>query len=285
MLFVPIRYINNGEALDQVTLNRDTTDIQQNLEEIIDRLVTLESSSGGSVTETPDTLALRDEYGTTQFSAPRIATNPFRKGDADSDKTASTLALRDANGTFKIGPPSSVDHPMRSEDMVGASVIFPFNPGSDWILADGRAVSRTTYAPLYGKIGTTFGSGDGSTTFNVPDLRELLEVVNISGSGSGVFGAWDNSFPTSGTAPEDGIIHVRSSHNDSVSITIDGVQVQQVSDRDKYGTGNVAASAAIKKGQTYSIHANGYRRFLPFNVSLPEPTKIALPVDYYIRGR
>lgn len=37
--------------------------------------------------------------------------------------------------------------------------------------ANGAAVSRTTYARLYAKIGTTYGAGDGSTTFNVPDVR------------------------------------------------------------------------------------------------------------------
>ena len=40
-----------------------------------------------------------------------------------------------------------------------------------FIKANGAAVSRTTYSALFAAIGTTFGSGDGSTTFNVPDLR------------------------------------------------------------------------------------------------------------------
>lgn len=39
------------------------------------------------------------------------------------------------------------------------------------LYCDGSAVSRTTYADLFAKIGTTYGAGDGSTTFNVPDLR------------------------------------------------------------------------------------------------------------------
>lgn len=42
---------------------------------------------------------------------------------------------------------------------------------SGWLLCDGAAVSRTTYAELFSAIGTTFGNGDGSTTFNVPDFR------------------------------------------------------------------------------------------------------------------
>ena len=42
---------------------------------------------------------------------------------------------------------------------------------SGFLSCDGSAVSRTTYADLFTSIGTTWGSGDGSSTFNVPDLR------------------------------------------------------------------------------------------------------------------
>jgi len=41
---------------------------------------------------------------------------------------------------------------------------------SGWLLCDGAAVSRTTYAELFVAIGTTYGIGDGSTTFNLPDF-------------------------------------------------------------------------------------------------------------------
>jgi microcystin-dependent protein len=40
-----------------------------------------------------------------------------------------------------------------------------------WLLCDGRAISRTTYVDLFNIIGTTFGAGNGTTTFNIPDLR------------------------------------------------------------------------------------------------------------------
>lgn len=39
-----------------------------------------------------------------------------------------------------------------------------------WLICDGRAISRTTYASLFSVIGTTFGAGDGSTTFNLPNI-------------------------------------------------------------------------------------------------------------------
>ena len=40
-----------------------------------------------------------------------------------------------------------------------------------WLMCDGSAVSRTDYATLFSVIGTTYGTGDGSTTFNLPDMR------------------------------------------------------------------------------------------------------------------
>lgn len=45
---------------------------------------------------------------------------------------------------------------------------------SGWLLCDGSAVSRTTYAELFGVVSTTYGSGDGSTTFNVPDSSGFI---------------------------------------------------------------------------------------------------------------
>ena len=53
-------------------------------------------------------------------------------------------------------------------------VVVPFAGSTSpagWQLCYGQAISRTTYAGLFSTIGTTYGSGDGSTTFNVPDLR------------------------------------------------------------------------------------------------------------------
>lgn len=55
---------------------------------------------------------------------------------------------------------------------------------SGWLMCDGAAVSRTAYAALFSVIGTVYGAGDGSTTFNLPDLRG--EFVRGLDSGRGV---------------------------------------------------------------------------------------------------
>ena len=61
---------------------------------------------------------------------------------------------------------------------------------SGWLLCQGQAVSRTTYAALYAVCGTAYGTGDGSSTFNLPDLRARMP---IGLSGSGAFNALGNA--------------------------------------------------------------------------------------------
>lgn len=46
------------------------------------------------------------------------------------------------------------------------------------LVCDGSAISRTTYADLFAAIGTTYGAGDGSTTFNLPDVRDEFPRFN-----------------------------------------------------------------------------------------------------------
>lgn len=60
---------------------------------------------------------------------------------------------------------------------IGAQVPFGGNTIPEgWLLCDGRAVSRTTYKELFAVIGTAYGAGNGSTTFNLPDKRGRVSV-------------------------------------------------------------------------------------------------------------
>lgn len=68
---------------------------------------------------------------------------------------------------------------------VGAVNTFAMSTApSGWLSCDGSAVSRTTYSNLFATVGTTHGSGDGSTTFGLPDLRG--EFVRGWDNGRGV---------------------------------------------------------------------------------------------------
>ncbi len=60
-------------------------------------------------------------------------------------------------------------------------------PNSSFIFPFGQAISRTTYAYAFSRWGTTFGAGDGSTTFNVPDLRGRVTVPPDNMGGAQAF--------------------------------------------------------------------------------------------------
>lgn len=69
---------------------------------------------------------------------------------------------------------------------VPVGAIMPFAgatvPNANWIACSGAAVSRTTYAALFAYIGTLYGTGDGSTTFNVPNLNQGAFIRGVGGN-------------------------------------------------------------------------------------------------------
>ena len=84
-------------------------------------------------------------------------------------------------------------------------MIQPFgmaSPPAGWLLCDGSAILRSTYVVLFGVIGTTWGAGDSSTTFNVPRLQGAFlrgagthgtsQMGNTKAYGGGSIGAYSN---------------------------------------------------------------------------------------------
>jgi hypothetical protein len=66
----------------------------------------------------------------------------------------------------------------------GAIFWFPIDtPPNGYLICDGTAVSRSTYAALYTVIGTKYGTGDGTTTFNLPNLADVRFVKGALSAG------------------------------------------------------------------------------------------------------
>lgn len=102
-----------------------------------------------------------------------------------------------------------------SSSLAPTATVLPFaaaSAPSGWLLCNGAAVSRTTYAELFAAIGTTYGSGDGSTTFNVPNAQgvflrgagsQTISTITYSGTrgttqGDQIQGHWHNLLSDSG---------------------------------------------------------------------------------------
>ena len=82
-----------------------------------------------------------------------------------------------------------------------------------YLFADGSAISRTEYAELFAIIGTTYGSGDGSTTFNLPDKRSRVSVMKDSGTFNALGKTGGAETVTLTTAQMPSHTHVQNSHN------------------------------------------------------------------------
>ena len=112
------------------------------------------------------------EYG---GSAPGVVASADKAAEAANAQTANTLLNR-TGGQGHAGdwytPPGAV--------MPYAGTSLP----SGWLWCGGNLVSRTQYAALFKAIGTTYGAGDGKTTFALPDLRG--RVVAMRGTSQSV---------------------------------------------------------------------------------------------------
>ena len=99
----------------------------------------------------------------------------FEGATADAHETTFTVTDPTADRTITF--PNSSGTVALTSDVSAAlpsGTVVPFagtSAPTGYLLAQGQAVSRTTYSDLFSAIGTTYGTGDGSSTFNLPDLR------------------------------------------------------------------------------------------------------------------
>lgn len=95
------------------------------------------------------------------------------------DTDTSLTANSDAKIATQKATKAYVDAKAGTTFLVPTGAILPYGGSSapsNFLLCDGTAVSRSTYATLFGVIGSTYGTGDGSTTFNLPDLRSSFPL-------------------------------------------------------------------------------------------------------------
>ncbi|GAA4457510.1 phage tail protein [Rurimicrobium arvi] len=168
------------------------------------------TNSGSNFIGTTDNISLRVRSNNTErmvvdstgkvgigLSAPtntlhvKATSNPLKlEGLQSGSFTTDSVLTADANGVVRRVAMSTAP-----DQTVGSIEAFAFSAiPSDYLECNGAAVSRTTFATLFAKIGTTYGAGDGTTTFNLPDLRgEFIRGWSNGRSGvdaSRTIGSW-----------------------------------------------------------------------------------------------
>lgn len=139
-------------------------------------------------------------------------------------------------------------------------------PPPGWLKRNGAAISRATYASLFEVIGTQFGAGNGSTTFNVPDDRELIDRawtdgLNSADVGRTLFSAQTGQIEShshTGTALSAGVhTHNITNLREYVPGTTDGNINAVYGDQIIEGTSTTTTSSGGAHSHTLSINATG----------------------------
>lgn len=102
----------------------------------------------------------------------------------DTPYSSVELIYNSASGLWKVCSPIARGVYIASSVPTGTVLAYAANlEPNGFFVCDGRAVSRTTYSQLFSVVGTTYGAGDGSTTFNIPDFRaKFLRGYGPSGA-------------------------------------------------------------------------------------------------------
>ena len=110
-----------------------------------------------------------------------------------------TGSLYRNGGTVNAPVWTALDKPSGTLEMWGGSKdAIP----AGYLICDGAAVNRVTYAALYAAIGTRYGAGDGATTFNVPDIRDRFPRGAGAGDQPGATGGEDTHALTANEMPQ-----------------------------------------------------------------------------------
>jgi microcystin-dependent protein len=142
----------------------------------------------------------------TKFLNDWLRRNPLPAQDQLTIKKLTVTGDLEVDGTFTA----------LSEQATPSGAVMQFAGSvapSGWLLADGSAVSRLKYASLFSVIGATYGAGDGSTTFNLPDLRQRVPVGAGTGFALGASGGEQTHTLTAAQIP--GHTHSGTTGNDS----------------------------------------------------------------------
>jgi microcystin-dependent protein len=135
------------------------------------------------------------------------------------DSTLYKFVLKDSADVTQwtednISVPSTT--PAAAADPVPTGAILAYGGSSaptGFLIGDGSAISRATYAALFAVLGTTYGAGDGSTTFNLPDLRGRFPLGKAAAGTGNVLGS------TGGTIDH---VHTGPSHTHAITVPRDG---------------------------------------------------------------
>ena len=179
---------NLGKDADVVTIPDTAGDTDPDIEKIFPAVFSIPLANGGKAVPRKVLNALFKLVGDWSFY---YQNGGIASYSSDLDYVVGRVVLYTDGNLYKCIQANSSTAPKAPTDSAYWSKIsllsdfteFGFNTGdikihttstvpNGWLLCNGAGISRTTFSNLFAEIGTTYGTGDGSTTFNIPDLRD-----------------------------------------------------------------------------------------------------------------
>lgn len=170
------------------TLNTTAKQIVEAINEVLASLDTYKTATNDSITGLTNSKAPNNHASTATTYGTGSGTNYGHVKLSDSTSSTSGAGAGIAATPAAVKTVKDALDALNTALALPAGVTVPYAGAispTGWLLCNGQAVSRTSYPRLFAAIGTTYGVGDGSTTFNVPDLREC-NPVGIGKRASGV---------------------------------------------------------------------------------------------------
>jgi microcystin-dependent protein len=161
--------------------------------------------------------------------------------DAIEPQSGTTLTIGASGDTIVIGAGASFS----GGALTGSITLYGSTSiPSGYLECTGQAVSRTTYADLFSVISDTFGVGDGTTTFNVPDLRDNFPV-GVSGTKALATKAGSNTTTLATTNLATHTHGILKTNYDAAQVNIGAVQGRQTAYQVSSTVGNAGDGTAI----------------------------------------
>lgn len=182
------------------------------------------------------------------------------------DCSNAVLVTGDNRQPLAIVGPDPTPQPEENDYMAGEmKTTASDNLREGYLWCDGAAVSRTEYADLFAEIGTKFGAGDGSSTFNVPDMRGRVAVGAGQGSAltdrplASIGGAETHTLSEAELPTHDHNVHVHrasapSPDGNRLIMSVSGTQINVHNDGwwwPDYKSGNTGGDTAHNNMQPY----------------------------------
>lgn len=210
----------------------------------------LQTRGGTVATENHVQLSIKNHND--DINAHRAAIS--KHNSATSVHTANLASKAEAEAgtdTSKFMTPARVSDAIKNfagADLTGMIFAFAGNTiPSGYLACNGAAISRTTYAKLFDVIGTTYGSGNGSTTFNLPNLENNSFMEFSSSVGTAKSAGLPNITGEAGNPTTEGTTAISSSGALTATIIASGRAV---------GSGGSSMKISIDASKSSSIYGN-----------------------------